>query len=570
MKKMILTLALVMFAASASAQTLQDFESSFDDNFQKSLAGGEGFSGYINFSSGVDRSVPLVVEVTVESDETSFATGDMKGAEFDVSTILNSTGFDWKSFVWDRVQRGEGEILVPDDSVRENDSIPEAVYVSEESEPVFAEDPANISEDDFPGFTFVESRSELEDLDLTYDPENTPAAYVVSKSYSGDDYLPRTEAYPEDSILQGDRAREEFADGLNASDYSLRPAQFRSGSEGASIEDDSLVESIQRPAGDTLEYSFVLQEGAIYTGSQNSVLIRVGADQRIRPDSFDFSFEVRSEIGVISENRTEEVRASEPETVETGDTEVSVNASADANVTVQTVEQTSLPDPSPESDFVGGVSVDVSNRSGQVEASGNITVSYDQSVVDSNDLDEDSMSVYFFNESRGEWTSEGVEVVDRDTGENTVTADVAHFSTYAVFAEQQDDSTDTDDGSGGGDVIPFDPAEDEEETEPDTQDQTEESSEQDDSSGDQQEETTQDDGSSDQGDTGVEDSEQDAEDQTDTQQTPDTPTGQFFTSDTGIAGGLLILLVVLVVYLEYTGRIELRELKEVIKQKTSN
>ncbi|EGQ42685.1 MAG: hypothetical protein J07AB43_06720, partial [Candidatus Nanosalina sp. J07AB43] len=41
-------------------------------------------------------------------------------------------------------------------------------------------------------------------------------------------------------------------------------------------------------------------------------------------------------------------------------------------------------------------------------------------------------------------------------------------------------------------------------------------------------------------------------------------------SGTGIASSLLILLVVLVVYLEYTGRIELRELKEVIKQKTSD
>ncbi|MBY6294219.1 hypothetical protein GLU60_02410 [Nanohaloarchaea archaeon H01] len=34
--------------------------------------------------------------------------------------------------------------------------------------------------------------------------------------------------------------------------------------------------------------------------------------------------------------------------------------------------------------------------------------------------------------------------------------------------------------------------------------------------------------------------------------------------------GILIVLVVLTVLLEYTGKIELRELKEVIKQKTSN
>jgi hypothetical protein len=226
---------------------------------------------------------------------------------------------------------------------------------------------------------------------------------------------------------------------------------------------------------------------------------------------------------------------------------------------------TELSDPNTDTEeFVGGISVDVSNSSGQVDSSGVVTIGYEDDALDSEDV-----NVYFYNDTgaANQWVNVGG---TQYTNNNTVSEEVDHFSTYGAFVEpQQVDSTDTDDG-GGGDVIPFDPAEDEEENESDTQEQNEESSEQDDSSGDQQEDNTQQDGSSDQDDTGVEDSEQDTEDQTDSQQTPDTPTGQFFTSDTGIASGLLILLVVLVVYLEYTGRIELRELKEVIKQKTSS
>jgi hypothetical protein len=37
-----------------------------------------------------------------------------------------------------------------------------------------------------------------------------------------------------------------------------------------------------------------------------------------------------------------------------------------------------------------------------------------------------------------------------------------------------------------------------------------------------------------------------------------------------IASSAIVLLVVLIIYFEYTGKIELRELKEVVKQKTSN
>ena len=430
MKKIVLSMVVVLMAGSVAAQSLQNFEySPFEDEYPIDLTGGESFTQEINFTSEADQSLPFGLRVTVENDTTDFETGDLVGAEFDLTGSLE-------------------------------DSRTERSLVFE---------------------------NRLNDGDLVYI---------------------------------------------------------------GSIDADN---------------------GSLGAFSENSLDVSVEADPAISPDSFDFEFDVRSAPGFAEETESTEINDTTGEAeVSVGESSVYVSSDAGESVAVESYSETTVSPPEPDREFVSGVGVEVQDSNGdEAEANGTVSIGYSQDVVEENNLDESSMDVYYYNNSLMEWTTEGVEVVSRDTADNVVEADVAHFSTYAAFAEQQDDSTDTDDG--GGDVIPFDPAEDDEETESDTQEQTEESSEQDDSSGDQQEDTTtQDDETSGQEDTGVEDSEQDAEDQTDTQQTPDTPTGQFFTSDTGIAGGLLILLVVLVVYLEYTGRIELRELKEVIKQKTSN
>ena len=458
MRKMILTLALVLFAASTMAQPLQDFDFSSEyrlsDGGDVSVTGGETVRGIVSFENQVERDLPLVVKLEVSSDEMR-----VTGEEFenlDV-TVLSSNLSD--------------------------DERP--------SEDLFAY-PENIEEGEIPLFQF--------------DPGNR-----VNQL--------------ECSVLSPSR---------NSSVYRCLS------------EDEELVSATDSRS------------------AFNNVTVEASAVPNIAPGSYDFELKFLSQVGVGTETVSETVNASEPDKVSTPENQssVTVNSSAEANVTVQQVTELSDPNTDTE-EFVGGISVDVSNSSGQVDSSGVVTIGYEDDALDSEDV-----NVYFYNDTgaANQWVNVGG---TQYTNNNTVSEEVDHFSTYGAFVEpQQADPTDTDDG--GGDVIPFNPAEDEEENESDTQEQNEESSEQDDSSGDQQEDNTQQDGSSDQDDTGVEDSEQDTEDQTDSQQTPDTPTGQFFTSDTGIASGLLILLVVLVVYLEYTGRIELRELKEVIKQKTSS
>jgi hypothetical protein len=117
-------------------------------------------------------------------------------------------------------------------------------------------------------------------------------------------------------------------------------------------------------------------------------------------------------------------------------------------------------------------------------------------------------------------------------------------------------------------VIPYDPQPEEQE-EPVNDTQQDNTS---DETDDQQQETSPEDDTDGQESSGEDESTGTGEsDQVTGQQdeAPQTPVGQFFTSETGVAGGLIVVLVALVLFLEYTGRIELRELKEVLKQKFS-
>jgi hypothetical protein len=550
MKKLILTLVFVFFAASVSAQTLQDFESSFDENFQKGLAGGEDFNGTINFSSGVDRPAPLVVEVTVESESTEFETGDLEGEEFDVAAGFAAEGFDWKPAVWDLVQRGQGEILVAEESVRENDSIPEAVYVPR---------PLEVEEDELPeGYGIVETAEELDDVDFTYDPETTPGDTMDLGDYSGDAGYAPVAAPVNDgvSLIGSFEAPEE----LNASYYSLAAPVL---SSPLPEEETGLWFSreVERLDDNTLRYSFALDRVSVYPESRNSILVQVGADPRIKSDSFDFSFEVKSQVGVMGENETEEVEASEPVEVEAGDAEVAVNASGDANVTVWDLEQVSVPEPS-ESEFVGGVSVDVSNSSGEVEASGTVTVTYDD-----DDFDDEEVDVYYYDDSgeENEWENiGGTHYLDN----NSVVAEVDHFSTYAAFSQDQDsDSGDEDDGGVSLGDLGLGEEEEEDENQTDTQEEEGDEDRSQDESGEEddtrQEENVTDDQAEDQ-----QSEDQEEPGQGDDQQVAG-PTGMFASEPGTLYGGVLVLLLAFAAALQYTGRVDFTEVPDQAREKLS-
>jgi hypothetical protein len=292
--------------------------------------------------------------------------------------------------------------------------------------------------------------------------------------------------------------------------------------------------------------------------------INVTTSPRIEPGQYSFEISVLSIPGSPSDTENiEEVEADESASasVESSTNEASVDVTPDesSSVNVTGYDELSVDPPSEESEFVGGVEVELEN---DTEAEGEVSVEYDQSFVDNNGIDEDSMSIYFFNETSGSWEEE--EDSDVDTGNNVVTADVDHFSLYSAFGDQEDSESDgSEDDGGGGDGGSADLSDD------DTQEQEEQDSEEDETQDDEQDETSGEDsqedspqtddsestGSSDgtqstqEGDTGGATDEQTG--------TGQTPTGSFTSSPGGLAGIAVLVLIAVIAVLERRGSINL-------------
>jgi hypothetical protein len=471
-------------------------------------------------------------------------------------------GFEMSDFIAEINEYAGGDdsdvsVYEVSDEVRENESIPTHVYYLSDGI-------------DADGFEEVESYEAIRQSDLGYDPEQTPANGIVDIGEYEDDvgFVPIIEGFQ--SSTDGgdlDLGSDEdlgLSDGLNASDYTLvRPdntLNYTSNNERFSIDDLVSVDV----NGSSIDYSFAPETIGVLPGSENRLKIVFDSDYRIMPDTFSFEFDVRSVPGFASESKNESVGEDGRAEVEVGTdsvtTSVDVSAEEGSNVSVESYEQLSVAPPEPESEFVGGVGVEVTKNEKKVEASGNITVSYDQGVLDSNDLDEGSMEVYYFNESRGEWTGEGVEVVDRDVEDNTVTAEADHFSTYAVFADQEEPTETGDNTVDGFDgPVEFAPPRDEEEEVNDSEPQDESDGEDDIQQNDTQEDDE--DGSDD--DTGLEqgDDESTAGPQQDSgPENPAGPTGLFTGQSGNVVLGLMALLVAVLAVLQYVGRVDVREL----------
>lgn len=178
--------------------------------------------------------------------------------------------------------------------------------------------------------------------------------------------------------------------------------------------------------------------------------------------------------------------------------------------------------------------------------------------MEENGLDESSMQVYFYNESSLEWTTEGVENISRDLEDNVVEADVAHFSTYGAFAEPEQENDEDSGGDGSSSIVISDSDTPEEQDDiQDQQDNQDTSQESDQESTEEQQDET----------TGQEDSD-DSQQQNNPDESPEQGiTGQFLGSPTNVGVLLVGLLVAMVAALQYFGKIELRSLIELIREK---
>lgn len=198
-------------------------------------------------------------------------------------------------------------------------------------------------------------------------------------------------------------------------------------------------------------------EDELLPKSRNIVDFRTESVPYIQPAEYSFNFEVISTVGVASGKQTEDIsEGSEVVEAQGESTSASVNITVgeDATADVSVYDNLSTDAPEENQDLVGAVDVEVQDSSGNdVDSSGEVTLSYSQDTISRRGLNEENMDVYYYEEESGTWTSEDITVTDHDLVDNTITADVPHFSVYAAYAEEEQD---TSDDSGGSNTITID------------------------------------------------------------------------------------------------------------------
>jgi hypothetical protein len=280
-------------------------------------------------------------------------------------------------------------------------------------------------------------------------------------------------------------------------------------------------------------------------GDENTVDYTLSSSPRLMPGDYQFELSLLSSPSSAPAIDNQNVNLSRGESSSValessqGSITVGINSGVNGSAEVESHESVAAETPQGEDEFVSAVSVNI-NSTEEDTSDGEIRFEHDE---DLNDVD-----VYLL--ENGEWTSDDIEVVEN--GDDFVVAEVPHFSTYAAYGEEEET------GGGGGGSTDFSPQPDQESDETQNDTQTSEDENQ----------TDQPEGSDNQTGTGSEDT---GENQTDEQtgQQPDGPgdtpgqanglTGQFIQSPGAAGLGIVVLLALIVLGLDHTGRIDVRE-----------
>jgi hypothetical protein len=268
----------------------------------------------------------------------------------------------------------------------------------------------------------------------------------------------------------------------------------------------------------------------------NSLDLEFKSDARIKPDNYMFDISIRSVVGFGDTKNLTVTTGEGPQTVSFEDTgsSVSLNPGVEnVSVNVTQLDSVTVSPPEQGSNFVGGFTVDKDDQ--EKDLSGSVTLTYDDE-----SLSERDVNVHYFDDSDGSWENVGG---THYPSNNSVVAQVDHFSTYAAYAEPEPQPTFT---------PGFDPAEEEQvnetnqtEDQPvnDTEDGTDEEEQPPEDDDQQQQEETEEGEDTGQGQTPVESPGQ-----------GQGLTGLFTSNPGSTALGLIALLVAVAAVLQYTGR----------------
>lgn len=290
----------------------------------------------------------------------------------------------------------------------------------------------------------------------------------------------------------------------------------------------------------------VTNQDEVLPKSRNVVDFRTESVPYIKPGTYSFELEVISTVGVATGSSRGNVSGGsgtlDVEDEDSGTSaSVSIQTEGNATAELKLYDNVSASAPSDSQDFLGAVDVNVTNSSTgkKADSSGTVTINYNQDRIERRGLDEGTMDVYYYEEETGTWTSEETNVTNHDIFDNTITAEVPHFSVYAAYASEEEEDSD----DGGSSTFTVD----------DEEEQTQEQNEtvQNDTEGEPPQPPT----SPESGETGTEeDTGQETDEETgeETGEQPESPqntgqgsglTGTFLDSPTGQAGAFIVGLL---------------------------
>lgn len=283
-------------------------------------------------------------------------------------------------------------------------------------------------------------------------------------------------------------------------------------------------------------------EEEVLEADDRNISFTLSSDPRLVPADYGFEFDLRSNASAEVEDFAEVEIGEEGANVslDAGGSDVDLNISASEDSNAEVEAYSSMPVEAPEATpvIVSAVSVETEDD----QARGNVTFRHDPDLAD--------VGVYYLD--GGEWTTQGVEVVER--ADSYVRAEVPHFSTYAAYGTDPDyDDTQEEPDTSESAIEPVASPSGTDTSEDDTSGQ-----ETDEPQDDSRQET----GQENQTGTGQEDEgpetgqEQEPQDQT----VSDTPTGLFTAEPSGIAGLAAFLILVAAALLQYTGRVNFRSI----------
>ncbi len=291
-------------------------------------------------------------------------------------------------------------------------------------------------------------------------------------------------------------------------------------------------------------------ESEVFEADDRNVSFNLKSDPRLMPADYGFEFDLLSNTSEVVDSEEVEIDdGSGNVSLDAGGSDVDLNISASEDTSAEVEAYSSMPVEEPDETpvMVSAVSVETEDDS----ARGNITFEHPPGLVD--------VEVYYLD--GGRWSTEGVEVVER--ADSYVKAEVPHFSTYAAYGIDPDyDDTQEQPEISESAVSPV--------ASPSGTDASEAVGDgrgpEEDTSGPetdgQQDDPRQDTGQENQTVTDQEETGGSQEQETSDEPATDTPTGLFTAEPSNIAGIAVFLVAVVAALLQYTGRIEFRNIHQ--------